>query len=205
MTCIKCLLLKNDPSVAVWFKVLIARLSALSLQIVHVLWHPLWLVWCKRQIQAEICHGNAQFTKSHQCHWLHEFFAVVLRCLKWFADAIEWYPLVPSGDCLVRNCLTFVIWVFVFVFSPKSVHTEAIVHSPGARSHQLHLSQKDASAFDYHLNCSEKHFENTFHEVKQMFSFSSKLIIYVLYKSWMGIYFFLMAICIFVVKFVLQV
>lgn len=58
------------------------------------------------------------------------------------------------------------------------------MHSPEAMSQQLHLSQKDASAFDYHhLNCSEKHFENTFHKVKLMFSFPSKLIIYVLYKA----------------------
>lgn len=40
LTCIKCFLAKNDPSVTVRFKVLIARLSTLSLQIIHVLWHP---------------------------------------------------------------------------------------------------------------------------------------------------------------------
>lgn len=78
----KSLLVKSDLSVAVRFKVLIARLSALSLEIVHVFWHPLWLVWCKPQIQAEICHGNAQFTKSHQCHWLHGFFSVVFEVLE---------------------------------------------------------------------------------------------------------------------------
>lgn len=156
---IKCLLVKKDPSVAVRFKVLIARLSALSLQVVHVLWHPSWLIWCKPWIQAEICHRNAQFTKRRQCHWLCGFFAVILRCLKLFAEAIEWYPLVQRGDCLVRNCLTFIIWIFAFIFSSWSVHTEAIVYSPKARSQQLHLSQKDPSAFDYHhLNCSEKAF-----------------------------------------------
>lgn len=34
----------------------------------------------------------------------------------------------------------------------------------------------------------------SFHKVKLMFSFPSKLIMYVLYKAWMGIWFFLMAV-----------
>lgn len=37
LACTECLLVKNDSSVVVRFKVLIARLSALSLQVVHVL------------------------------------------------------------------------------------------------------------------------------------------------------------------------
>lgn len=55
------------------------------------------------------------------------------------------------------------------------------------------------------LSYLDRHFENTFHKVKLPICFPSKLIISVLCKAQVRIYFFLLAVCVFVIKAVLQV
>lgn len=127
-----------------------------------------WILCCDFEVFEIICWSNR----------------MISSCTKWWLSCQELPDFDNLDLCFYFLSTVCTYWSFHAFLKSK---VTAVTHIT-ERCFCFWLS-------DYnHLNCSEQHFENTFHKVKLMFSFPSKLIIYVVNKAWMGICFFLMAV-----------
>lgn len=117
-----------------------------------------WILCCDFEVFEIIC-------------WSHK---MIPSCITWWLSCQE-LPVFHNLDlCFYFLSVVCTYWSYC-VFSKSKVTAVTLITE---RSFCFWLSSSELFR--------KKHFENTFHKVKLMLSFPSKLITFVLYKAWMG-------------------
>lgn len=209
LTSFKCPLVKNDPSVAGRFRALIARLSALSIQSVLMVWYS------SQQALGSSCSVSERCTINRNPSLLHTLLAELFRCVKvLFAELVERYlhffSLLINLQLAYQDFHNLGLWVLSLrtacTYWSDCMFTKSKVTAVTLLNRKMAVLLLLISSL---LSYPDRHFASMLHTVElpicNRFFFPTKLIFFALCQVWMGKRFSPLAVCIFVIRFVLQV
>lgn len=209
LTSFECPLVKNDPSVAGRFRALIARLSALSIQSVFMVWYS------SQQALGSSCSVSERCTINRNPSLLHTLLAELCRCVKvLFAELVERYlhffSLLINLQLAYQDFHNLGLWVLSLhtacTYWSDCMFTKSKVTAVTLLNRKMAVLLLLISSL---LSYPDRHFASMLHTVElpicNRFFFPTKLIFFALCQVRMGKRFSPLAVCIFVIRFVLQV